>query len=136
MFRIVAYCEDRKLGDAMRALAGVCITVETPVPVVNAESKGGKISAQSNGNLVHMFIDHLHKAKLPTITPAEAQAWLLQNGKSKLSSSYVLKNAVSRGVLAPKGKGSARSYKVVQPRSKPTAKRKPPAKKPVAQEVK
>ena len=106
MFRIVAYVDDKKLGDALRALTGMARGAPEVTPVTNISIKGGALHANGNGNIVDMYAAHLAKHKLQITSSKETTKWLTDNGLSRLSVSYVLKSLRDRGILKPKGKGN------------------------------
>lgn len=119
MFRVEFFCDDRKVGDALRNLLGIAVGVPVATPVINAEQKGGKVQSQSNGKLIEMFAHHISSSKADSVTSKEIQAWLSKIGMSPMSSSYVIKHSVSRGVLKKIAIGN---YRVIRALPKPTKK--------------
>jgi hypothetical protein len=122
MFRIECFVQDRNVAPALRALVGLAIGKPEATPVENAEETNGKIKAVSDGKLVHRFVAWLHNNKASAIRPKEIQDWLQKQGMSKLSGSYVSKNAVAMGVLRPEGRSSRRVYRIVRALPKPARK--------------
>lgn len=115
MFRVTFMCDDKRLGEVLRALTGLARGAPVAVPVTNEEvDSKGNIKAKSNGKLVHMFIEHLHKLKTESFTPKDAQVWLKSVGMSPLSSSYVLKAALAAGAVKRTGKSSKSVYHIVK----------------------
>lgn len=113
MFRVVFFCDDKKLAAVLHSLAGQVISMEPPQPVVNAEVKSKKfIIAKSNGKLASRFIDYLKTSKIQTFTPKDAAAWCEKHGASRSSYSYVLKLAIEAGLLKRTGASSASVYHV------------------------
>lgn len=119
MFRIEFFCDDRRVGDALRNLMGIAIGSPTAQPVINAEKTNGKIKAQSGGKLIEMFAHHIANIKDDTFTPKDAQAWLKKLGKSPLSASYILKGVLAQGLVKRTGKSSQSIYHVIKALPKP-----------------
>lgn len=116
MFKIEdLYVEDRKLGDLLKAIAGIARGMPRPVPVANIEETGRGLKAKSNGgNLVDVFTDHLIKQKISEFGPRDVQTWLVNNGYSKLSAYYITRNLRKSGVVKLSGKSSAARYQVIK----------------------
>jgi hypothetical protein len=112
MFRVSFYCEDKRLGDALRVLTGLAKGTPEAVPVVNVEEDGGKLKAKSNGKLVTMFIEYLHKTKVQEFKAPFVRDWLKENGFSMLSYNYVLKHVVAHGLIKRAGAGNNSGYLV------------------------
>ena len=75
MFRIVCMVEDKKLGLALHALAGLVVNMEPPVPVANATVKGGVVKQVSVGtSFKARFIEGLAAAKGGTVDMATLKA--------------------------------------------------------------
>jgi hypothetical protein len=111
MFRIECFVDDKMLADALRALTGKVRGQPNVTPVVNAEvTKNGKIEAASDGSMLSMFTAFLQKNGHETVIPKQAQDWLESMGRSKLSSTYLLTQAVKAKVLRRRGTGSASTY--------------------------
>jgi hypothetical protein len=113
MFKIEVFVDDKKLAEALRALAGLALGQPSVVPVVNAEHSGGKIKAATNGSLLDMFHQHLTKTKTQSFRAADVKAFLKSVGKSEGSSNYLSQQAAKAGFAKKSGKGSAMSYTVV-----------------------
>lgn len=112
MFRIEAFCDDRRLGDVLRAMAGLIIDSPRVTPVVNAQLRNGKLAAQSEGSLPVMFAKFIRENKVKEVNARVAREWLVSMGRSKLSSNYLLKNCVQSGILKSVGKGTKMKYTV------------------------
>jgi hypothetical protein len=114
MFRVQFYVDDRKLGDALRALAGLIQGSPEVMPVVNADVVGGKLTARTNGNSNTMFMEYIAKHKLKEVNCAVAQNFLKGLGRPVGSASYVLKQAQKIGGLKkkPGTKGTSTVYLV------------------------
>ena len=93
MFRIEIFVDDRKLAHVLRSLAGHATSVSTPVPVVNASAKNGKIEARSGGRMIDLFAEHL-KTVSGDLSAADIKSFCVENGLSSKSYSNVLNNAV------------------------------------------
>lgn len=100
LFRVVAICKKRALGDVIIALEGITVMRPEVQRMVNVKvKKGGKLHAPTNGNLVSLFAEHVAKAKVESVTPKEVKDWLVAQGKSATSYSYILKGALDVGIL-------------------------------------
>jgi hypothetical protein len=120
VFHIEFFCDDKKVGDALRGLMGIAIGVPVAKPVVNAEIKStGEIEQQTNGNLANRFIHFLSNYKGDTILPRETKDWLEKQGMSRLSANYVQKAALAAGVLKKAGSGSGTIYHIIRALPKP-----------------
>lgn len=120
MFKLEdVYVEDKKVGEALRALIGIVIGVPKAIPVINAEVQQGKITQKTNGKLVTMFAHHLHSSKIDTMRPADVREWLKQQGMSVTSASYLVKIAERSGIIRRSGKSSQTTYHVVKLLPKP-----------------
>jgi len=112
MFKITAYCDDRRLADVLHALTGIIHANPTVEPVANAQVTNGKVTAVSSGNTPQQLGDFIRKNKMTEITPKQAKDWLKNNGRSIQSGSYVLKYLVDHGVLRKTGRGTGTRYTV------------------------
>lgn len=116
MFRIEAYVEDKRLADALRALAGLVRGQPSVAPVANIEeSNSGAPKAVSNGTTLAMFEQHVNRRKGDTpLTPADLRNWLKANGKSPLSASSLAMDAVKARLIRRTGKSSTTRYYIVK----------------------
>jgi hypothetical protein len=114
------YVEDKKVGDALRALLGIVIGVPKAIPIINAELQHGQVKQQTNGKLVTMFLHHLHQNKIDSLRPADIREWLKKQGMSPSSSAYVVKLAIRAGAIRRTGMSSQTAYHVVKLLPKPT----------------
>lgn len=108
MFRVVFFCDDRRLADTLRALQGLSTGVPQATPVVNAEIENGKIRAVSNGSAVALFQEFLKKKKINEVNAGVAKKFLKTIGRSPASANYLLKQANKAGALRPLKAGSTR----------------------------
>jgi hypothetical protein len=102
MFTFRVFVDDKKLGDALRAVTGLATQVETPQPVVNAvKAKNGKLLAAGNGSLTEAFLAHLNKTKRPggQVTAKEMKEFVMKHGGAESSYSYVKSNLLLAKVL-------------------------------------
>jgi hypothetical protein len=114
MFRVSFFCDDKKLANALRGLAGIAMA-PGPIaePVINAEAKGGKIVAVTNGSKLELLADYLSKHKIVTFTPKEAMDSIVPGiGMAKSSTSYLLKRATEARIVKRNGKGNKATYTV------------------------
>jgi hypothetical protein len=112
IMRITAFCDDRKLGHVLRALAGLVIGTPEVVPVVNAQARNGALKQATNGSALDMFGAYLKKRKLSEVTRKVAAEFLKSVGRSPTSATYLLTQAKDAGLLRRRGKGSASKYTV------------------------
>lgn len=124
MFKIEdVFCDDKKVGDVLRALAGLVVGIPKPIPMINAENVGGKIrSEMRNGSMLSVFLAFLSKHKSDRITPKEIGAWLKTQGRSSSSASYLVRQARDAGAVRAIGKGAAVVYMIVRALPKPEKK--------------
>jgi hypothetical protein len=113
------YCDDKKVGDVLRALLGLVVGIPKAIPVINAKAERGKIKALTNGKLIDMFAHYITSQKADTIKPAEVKAWLKKMGRSPLSYGYLQKQAVKSGLLKKTGATSNSLYYVIRALPKP-----------------
>jgi hypothetical protein len=104
MFRVTFNVDDRKLAEALRALAGVAQAAPEVLPLVN----GG---APASGSVLERLVPWLKGRK--TVTAAEMSVWCKDNGMATSSRGYMLKKAKQAGILKHVGKGSGSKYLVV-----------------------
>ena len=123
--RIELFCDDGSVGRIQRLLIQVKGVYDVKaVPVVNAAVRAnGHVKAISGGNMVHQFLSHLMENKITEITPKEVQDWCVKQGRSKLSSSYVMKNLVKAGVVTRRGASSKTGYVMVTRKALPAPKK-------------
>jgi hypothetical protein len=106
MFRVSFNVDDRKLAEALRALAGVASSAPEAQPIAN-----GKFEAHGGGSTMERFAPFL-KGKA-TVSAADVTNWCKANGLASSSKGYVLKLAVRSGLLKKVGSGTKTGYKVV-----------------------
>jgi hypothetical protein len=85
------------------------------MPVTNAQKKGGKVVAKSEGNSSERFLDHLKAHKITTFNLAQAREAAKAIGASPRSAGYLIKQLRKVKLLRHNGKtaqGSA--YTVVE----------------------
>lgn len=120
MFRVEFFCDDRKVGDALRSLLGLAIGIPTATPVINAEpSSSGKIHAKTDGKLVNLFASHVANLKGDMIISKDIGNWLTSIGMSSASMSYVSKQAMNLGIIKRTGTGK---YRIIRALPKPARK--------------
>lgn len=113
MFKIEAFVEDKRLAEALRALAGLIRGQPSVVPVVNVEHhpKSGKLKAKTNGALLDMFAQHI--TDLKELRPADIKKFLKDSGRSPGSSAYLVGMARKAKLIKATGKSSAIIYHVL-----------------------
>ena len=116
LHRIIFFCDDRKVGDCLRALAGKATKVEEVLPVVNVEQHtNGHLKARTNGGAPAMFVDWIREQRLEEVDAKMARRFLESVGKTPSNGTYILGQAVKMRVLKKYGKGSSTKYKVLPP---------------------
>jgi hypothetical protein len=113
MFKIDnVVCDDKKLADVLRALAGLVLQTPQPVPVVGAMVKNGKV--QSAGDVVTLFAAELKKRKAVEIAALDMREFLRSIGRPVNSYSYFVTQAQKLGLLKrkPRTKGPDTRYLV------------------------
>lgn len=113
IFRVEFFVEDKNLGRAKRALAGIAMDLKD-TPAVNTKKTANGVSPQvTNGDLVKLFAEFLFKKlKLQTISAAHAKGFLKSIGRSDNGYPYLLKKSTEYGLLVKAGTGPATKYKV------------------------
>jgi hypothetical protein len=112
MFRIVCFCDDRKVGDVLRRLSGLIQGMPEVVPVVNAEKKGKQIKQVTNGNSLEIFAQYLKQNNIMEVNSSVAREFCQSIGRAPSSYSYLLHKAVEEGMLRKSGKGTKSKYTV------------------------
>lgn len=125
MFRLECFVDDKKLGDALRALVGIAVQPPTVQPVTNAKKgRNGHLQQESNGKLLDLFMLHLDKEKPGEINAKYVRAFLERNGTSPGSANYLLQQLrdtkrIKKDPKSPK-QGIGVKYHVLPPKP-PTA---------------
>jgi hypothetical protein len=119
MFRVTFFCDDRKLGECLHGLAGLVQGVPEVVPVVNAVPSKNGLAAKTDGKVIDLFTDWLHKTKVKELRAQDARDFLKSVGLSPLSYSYMLTQARERGLIRKTGGGTTSVvWKVAPARAK------------------
>lgn len=113
--RVEFFCDDKRVGEALRALVNIAIGAPSVQPVTNARKSGNGLAAIGSGKAIDQFADHLAKAKPKEITPDSMREWLQSVGLSGASYSYLLKHAVAAKMIKrdPKSPNSRARYFVL-----------------------
>lgn len=137
MFKIEAFVEDKKLGEALKALAGLVRGMPSVVPVINVDedaNPAAPVRANGSGNLAQMLGSHLRHTHRTKISAQEIGQWLRSIGRSPQSASYVAKLAVDGHILRRAGGMTSGAYEVIAPvkarRTKKIKLKKPEATEP------
>ena len=113
MFRISFFCDDKKLANALRGLAGVAAGSPEVQPVVNAEKKNGKVQAAGNGDNAALFAKYAKANKLTKIKATDLRGFCKSIGVSETSYGYFGKQLQKAGAIKKHGTGSASYYTVI-----------------------
>lgn len=132
MFRVEFFCDDKRLGDALRALTGLAIGNPAVQPVTNAKvSRGGALRQVTEGRLVDLFAAHLAKTKPKEFTARDVQTFLSNQGTAPGSFGYVLKQAIAAKLIRKKSTkfaGPGTKYVMIAAPKKAAKTKKAPAK--------
>jgi len=117
LWRLVMFCDDKRLPEVMRSVAGKVMNMEPPTPVQNASAKGGSVKSLTNGDMVAVFIEYCAKNNIKSITRTELKDWLKARGKPGTYIAYFAQKMLGYGVAkkskAGKGKGAPVRYDIV-----------------------
>src|SRR5262252_7154618 len=113
-FRVEFFCDDRRLADALRALAGVARGAPRVEPVVNdiKYKHEGELAAKTDGKLANLFAAHLKADKPGEFRARYAKDFLRALGRPVSGYSYMLRQMRTAGVIKkkPGGKGTSTVY--------------------------
>lgn len=112
MFRVNFFCEDKKLADALRGLAGLAAGTPEVQPVVNAVHKNGKIAAAS-GSLPEQFYRYAKAHKIEKFTSKELIVFCKEAGLASSSRGYLLGQLKKAGAIKKHGAGTKSYYTVL-----------------------
>jgi len=110
--RIELFCDDRKVGEVLRLVAGVAIGQPSVQPVVNAENKDGQLKAESSGDKIALFRKWLAKKKLAEVNSDLGREFCKSVGSDPESYNYLFGKARDLGLLRKVGKGTHSRWKV------------------------
>jgi hypothetical protein len=114
MFRIETFCEDNKVGAALRALVGLVHGHPKVTPVSNAKaSKNGEIKALTNGSPLAVFMKHLHDNSVERVTMKEMRQFMPHIGLQPNSAYAIARKALLQKALRKKGSGPRTQYLVL-----------------------
>jgi hypothetical protein len=113
VFRVEFFVDDKKLGNALRALTGLAADNPTVQPVVNAMKTNGKVKAKGNGDAVSLFADYAKENKFKEFAARDLKAFCKHAGWAESSASYFAKKLVDAHVLKKMGKGNQVRYAMV-----------------------
>jgi len=107
MFKIVCMVEDKKLGLALHALAGLVVNMEAPLPVANATVKGGVVKQISVGtSFKARLIEDLAKAKGGTVDVQAMKArFKALGGNPNSVNGTLLKELLETKILKRRSRG-------------------------------
>jgi len=110
--RVVCFCDDKRVGAVLRALAGLVHEKPTVEPVVNVNVKGGKLEPATNGRLLSMFVDWLRKKKIKKLTHTDLKTFVTSVGRVESAYVGLRKDAQALGVIKKTGSGKNAYYMV------------------------
>ena len=111
MFRVNFFCEDKKLADALRGLAGLAAGSPEVQPVANAVHKNGKIQAAS-GSLEEQFFRYAKSNKIEKFKSTDLREFCKLVGMAPASRTYMVKQLVKAGAVKKHGAGQKTYYTV------------------------
>lgn len=97
--RVEFFCDDKRVGEALRALVGVAIGAPSVQPVVNAATRGNGLAAETGGKLVEQLAHYLAQSNRSEIDGADLRSFLKKSGRSPASISYLARHAVAHRIL-------------------------------------
>jgi hypothetical protein len=109
------FCEKKKLGDVLEALAGLLIEAPIAVPVLSAKTENGKVRstlpAGSKGSAREQFMQYVLQQGYDSVNNKMAQKFLRSIGQSPIASGNLIFKLSQEGFLSkPKGvKGKGQS---------------------------
>jgi hypothetical protein len=112
VFRVNLFCDDKKLADVLRGLAGLAVGNPEVQPVVNAEKKNGKVVAAGSGDNAALFAKYAKTNKLTKIKATDLRGFCKSIGVSETSYGYFGKQLQKAGAIKKHGTGSASYYTV------------------------
>jgi hypothetical protein len=112
VFKVNFFCDDKKLADALRALAGLAAGIPEVLPVVNAVHKNGKVQAQS-GSMEEQFARYAKANSLTKFKAADVTGFCKVAGFAPASRSYLIKQLVKSHIVKKSGAGTSTVYTVV-----------------------
>jgi len=112
MFRVEFFCDDKRLAEALRSLAGVAIGDPKAQPVTNGENKNGAVVALDDGNVAMAFVRYAKTHKLTSPVAEDFRDFCRYLGKSQTSYMYYRKKLIELGALKRRGKGKSVQFTV------------------------
>jgi len=119
MFKVAFFVDDAKLARALRNLTGVSRGAPEVIPIVNVEGEeaaegmhGPPPKAAGNGSLTDLTLRYLAHHKPTEIAIKYVQDFLVSQGKSRGSATYVVSKLIEAGALKKHGKGTGTRYRV------------------------
>jgi hypothetical protein len=109
MFEIKnVFCDDKKVGDVLRVLAGLVIEAPVAVPVTAAAVKNGKVVSTlppgSKGSAREQFMQYVLTQGFDSVNAEMAQKFLRSIGHSPIASGNLIFKLSQEGFLSkPKG---------------------------------
>ena len=102
--RVVFFCPDKKVGEVLRALAGIALDTPEVTPVTNAiKTKNGL--RQEHGSTMEAFVKYIKKNKLKEVTAAQGRELMRELGIRERNYSNLFRHALDNGVLRRRGSG-------------------------------
>lgn|SRR5262245_21578433 len=106
MSRVVFFCDDRKVGQILRMLAGYALQPPEVTPVVNAVVANGKLEQKTNGKASEMFAAYMRSKKVTEFGKSELAGYLVGIGRSPKSAGTVLNHLFQEKLAKRKGRGT------------------------------
>jgi hypothetical protein len=114
MFKVEFFVDDKRLPDALRALAGLARGLPSVVPVVNVEEgHPSGLKPKTNGALLDAFALHIAKFDQP-FGPEDVREFLKSVGKAPGSASYLVQKARVARLIKVIGKSSSVKYHAIK----------------------
>lgn len=110
MFRIECFCEDRRVAEVLRALAGLVRGAPSVQPVTNLdEARPARERAATNGRAIDQFAAYIRRARPVEINAEYMRTFMKMIGYAPGGYSGLLAKAQQVGLLKrkPGGKGNS-----------------------------
>jgi hypothetical protein len=102
--RVEFFCPDKKVGEALRALAGIALQTPEVTPVTNAvKTKNGL--RQEHSSTMEAFVKYIKKNRLKEITAGQGREFMRELGQREKNYSNTFRNAAEQGILRRRGSG-------------------------------
>jgi len=117
MFKVECFCEDKKLADVLRALAGIAYDVK-PIPVTNARHLNGTIVPRVEGKGIDVVYDAMKQSGQKTFTAKQFKQILSTLGRAPSGYSHYARELIKAHRLKAKKVGNNYHWTLVEETAK------------------